>query len=268
MCVYSYSEYEINNIYKTMALQEELEIQGNWLFRYRGLLPLIILFLGVSVYVHTELYPESFILEETVYEPYYEFACLLISLLGLLVRALAVGCSASNTSGRNAGSGQIADTINKTGIYSVLRHPLYLGNFLMWLGIALLTGNVWFVLFFCFLYWVYYERIMFAEEQFLRRKFGEFYTSWADKTPAFIPNLKLYVKPALPFSFKKVLRQEKNGLLALFLIFFCLDTLGEVLEKQTDYNYYIFGAFLFSLVAYCVLRYMKKRTKLLDLEYR
>ena len=29
-----------------MALQEELESQGNWLFRRRSLLPLIVLFVG------------------------------------------------------------------------------------------------------------------------------------------------------------------------------------------------------------------------------
>jgi hypothetical protein len=29
---------------------------------------------------------------------------------------------------------------------------------------------------------------MFAEEQFLRKKFGALYTDWAAKTPAFIPS--------------------------------------------------------------------------------
>ncbi len=39
---------------------EELEQQGNWLFKYRGVLPLIILFIGMILYLRTELYPESF----------------------------------------------------------------------------------------------------------------------------------------------------------------------------------------------------------------
>ena len=61
-----------------MALQEELEKQGNWLFRYRSLLPLIILLLGTVLYLRTEIYPETFFLEETPYEAYYEFGLSLI----------------------------------------------------------------------------------------------------------------------------------------------------------------------------------------------
>jgi len=34
-----------------MALQEELEKQGNWLFRYRGVLPLILIVAGITVYI-------------------------------------------------------------------------------------------------------------------------------------------------------------------------------------------------------------------------
>ena len=60
----------------------------------------------------------------------------------------------------------------------------------MWLGAALLIANAWFVVVFILVYWVYYERIMYAEEQFLRRKFGTVYTDWAAHTPAFIPSFK------------------------------------------------------------------------------
>jgi hypothetical protein len=48
-----------------MALQEEFEKQGLWLFRYRSVLPLIILFIGTVLYVRAEIYPETFFLEET-----------------------------------------------------------------------------------------------------------------------------------------------------------------------------------------------------------
>lgn len=41
-----------------MALQEELEKQGNWLFKYRSFLPLVILLIGTILYLRTELYPE------------------------------------------------------------------------------------------------------------------------------------------------------------------------------------------------------------------
>jgi len=155
-----------------MALQEEMEKQGNFLFKYRGYLPLIIVAVGLAVFIEPHLTViHFFVLKYST----VEFIGLFISLFGLFIRAYAVGHTPANTSGRNTKE-QLADELNTTGIYSMVRHPLYLGNFFMWLGAAVLTKNGWFIVAFILLYWIYYERIMFAEEQFLRRKFGSVYT--------------------------------------------------------------------------------------------
>lgn len=246
-----------------MALQEELEKQGMWLFKYRGTLPLIILFIGMILYIRTEIYPETFFLEETPYEIYYETICLFLSLIGLGIRVYTVGHTPKNTSGRNVKQ-QVAESLNTTGIYSIVRHPLYLGNFFMWLGPALLTGQFWFVLSFCFFYWIYYERIMFAEEQFLRKKFGNIYTTWAEKVPAFIPSFKNFKRAEWPFSWKKVLKKEKNGLAAVFLIFFGFDIAGELLEHDTNINKFLLVMCLLAVLLYLFLKYLKKRTHILD----
>jgi len=248
-----------------MALQEDLEKQGNWLFRYRSKLPLIILIIGTLVCLRTELYPETFILEETAYEVYYELGCLLTCFIGLGIRVYTVGYTPVNTSGRNT-KAQVADTLNTTGIYSVVRHPLYLGNFFMWLGIALLTGNFWFVAVFCLVYWIYYERIMFAEEQFLRRKFDTIYTQWSSKVPAFLPRLTLanFVRPSCRFSWRKILKKEKNGLAAIFLIFTFFDVIGEIAERETDFNYPLIVCNIITGLMYLVLKYLKKNTALLN----
>jgi protein-S-isoprenylcysteine O-methyltransferase Ste14 len=244
-----------------MALQEELEKQGNWLFRYRSSLPLFILVIGIFVNIRTELHPEVFALKGTSYEIYYETFCLLVSLFGLFIRVYTVGHTLDWTSGRNTAEGQVAIALNTTGIYSMVRHPLYLGNFFMWLGPAMLNGQIWFIVSFCLFYWVYYERIMFAEEQFLRRKFQETYTSWAANVPAFIPNFKNFVKPVLGFSWKKVIRNEKNGLLSVFFIFCVFDIIGEMIEKKGTYNYFLMGGFIVSLIFFIIIQYLKKRTK-------
>src|SRR4030095_3531295 len=97
---------------------------------------------------------------------------------------------------------QVAEQLNTSGIYSVVRHPLYLGNYLMWIGIVLFTKNFEFVIIVSLLYWIYYERIMFAEERFLEKKFGESYLSWSLKVPAFIPALGKFQKSHIPFSVK------------------------------------------------------------------
>lgn len=246
-----------------MALQEEFEKQGVWLFRYRSSIPIIILILGAILIIRTDIYPETFFLKGTSYEIYYEMFCLLVSLFGLVIRIYTVGYTPVNTSGRNA-KWQIADSLNTTGIYSVVRHPLYLGNFFMWLGPALLTGNLWFVIAFCLFYWVYYERIMYAEEQFLRKSFGEIYTDWANGIPAFFPSFKNFKKTGLTFSWKKVLKKEKNGFAAVFLIFAVFDITGELIKGENNYNYFLIGSCIFTALLYLVLKYMKWRTNLLN----
>jgi len=252
-----------------MALQKQLEQQGNWLFRYRGKLPLLFLAIGTLLFVRTELYPETFILEETPYEIYFERFCLLVCLFGFAIRVYTVGHTPANTSGRNE-TEQLADQLNTTGIYSVVRHPLYLGNFFMWLGLAMMSGNIWFVITFCLFYWIYYERIMFAEEQFLKSKFGNVYADWADRVPTFFPKLSRenFVKPKYPFSWKKILKKEKNGLAAIFIIFALFNIIGEMAENKTDFDYSILILCVVTSVLYLVLKYLKKYTDLLNEEGR
>ena len=71
----------------------------------------------------------------------------------------------------------------------MLRHPLYLGNYFIWLGVAVATFNIYFIVIMSLIFWIYYERIMFAEERFLERKFGNDYLNWSNALPAFIPSL-------------------------------------------------------------------------------
>ncbi|MBS4014577.1 MAG: DUF1295 domain-containing protein [Bacteroidetes bacterium] len=246
-----------------MALIEEFEKQGNWLFRYRGYLPLIILIAGGIVFAYTELYPESFYIKTSPYRNYFEWFCIAVSIYGLLVRIYTVGHTPKNTSGRNV-KGQIADTLNTSGIYSVVRHPLYFGNFFMWLGPALLIGHPWFVVVFCFFYWVYYERIMFAEEQFLRGKFGETYTDWAKNVPAFIPAFRKFKKPNMAFNYKKVIRKEKNGLVAVFLIFSAFNFAGQHIGEQEGYNLPLLYTAAAVVVLYIGIRIIQKLSSVLN----
>ena len=221
-----------------MALRHELREQGDLLFRYRSYLPVVIVLPALYLYVlqGSGLVPEA-------YRSAYELGCLVVALVGELVRIKAVGHSADNTSGRNTTEGQLADSINTTGLYSTLRHPLYLGNYLMWLGLAGLTQNVWFMVAFTGLYWIYYERIMFAEEEFLIGKFGNAYLEWSKRTPAFVPKLSQWVKPKLAFSWPKVIRQEKASILNLFLVFAAFEAVRNWYLKGTVHmeNVWIYG---------------------------
>ncbi len=245
-----------------MALQEELEKQGNFLFVYRGHLPIIIFAIGAVVLYFTRAESLPFLNEAQ--DNLLDYSAFIISLLGLFIRAYTVGRAAPNTSGRNTTEGQVADDVNTTGIYSIVRHPLYVGNFFMWLGVAMLTQNFWFLVAYIFLYWVYYERIMFAEEQFLRRKFGEKYVLWASQTPAFIPCFKKWKSNALPFNLKKAVRQEKTGFFLLTVVMYFLNLLGQFAEKyQINYlNTWAIVAIL-GVGSYLIIKFLQKATNLL-----
>lgn len=53
-------------------------------------------------------------------------------------------------------------------MYSIVRNPLYLGNFLMVLRVVLVLRVWWLSLLYLLVFTIYYERIIFAEEMFLK----------------------------------------------------------------------------------------------------
>ena len=251
-----------------MALIEEMESQGNKWFRYRSYIPLIFLVIGLVVHVYNKWENVSFLERYPYYKSLFELFCLIVSLSGFAIRIYTVGFTPANTSGRNTKDGQVADELNTTGSYSVMRNPLYFSNFLMWLGVAMLISNAWFIVSFCFLYWIYYERIIFAEEQFLRKKFGDVYGEWANVTPVFFPKFSLYKKPACPFCWKKVLKKEKNGLAGVFLIFALFHVIEKLIDNEPiQFNYITIGCIL-TCVLYIILKILKKYTHVLDTQGR
>lgn len=240
-----------------MALLHSLESEGNWLFKRRGWLPVVLFALAVPVILNTQYSDIS------VNTKQYAFVlAVVVSFIGQWIRAYTVGTTPASTSGRNTEE-QVAESLNSTGIYSTVRHPLYLGNYLMWIGIVIYTLNAWFVLVVSLMYWLYYERIMFAEERFLERKFGKAYLDWSLKAPAFIPRFSQFVKASIPFSFITVLRREYTGVLNTVIGFLFVDVLRYYSEfgefKFFPYQGYILAV---TVVMVLILRTLKKSGKL------
>jgi len=246
-----------------MALREDLERQGRWLFRWRSYLP-IFLIAAFSVALIGFKYPYG----SHWLNLLWEIICLSISLIGLGIRMFTVGCVPGGTSGRNT-KRQVARTLNTRGVYSIVRHPLYLGNFFIFLGISLFVRIWWFSLLIILTFWIYYERIMFAEEEFLQQKFGESFTEWANRTPAFLPMMKNWIKPDLPFSIKTAIKKEYSAFFAIIISFTSLEIASELFL----HGKFVFGTlwiivFSISLIIYLAVRFMKKYTTLLDVEGR
>lgn len=248
-----------------MALIHSLEKNGNFLFKYRGQIPVVLFLMAIPTIYLTDY---QFIDSNENLKIAITIGAILISFLGQYIRAVAIGTSHKQTSGRNTKE-QVAEALNTKGIYSTLRHPLYLGNYFMWIGIIIYTFNIWFFLVCSLLFWLYYERIMFAEERFLERKFGDDYVNWSLKIPPFIPSFKNYEKTEIPFSMKTILRREYSGISATIISFLFIDVIRDFVTKgkfifTMNQLYILIFAILFSLI----LRTLKHHTKILFEEDR
>ncbi len=246
-----------------MALREELEATGLKLFRWRSYFPLFLLFLLIPA-IASFRYPDG----RHSLDLFWEAACFSISLLGLLVRAIAIGYVPSGTSRRGTRAPH-AEALNTSGMYSALRHPLYLGNYLMWLGVTMFPRVWWCPVITSFAFFIYYERIMFAEEEFLRRKFGAQWLDWASRTPAIIPSIRSWKSTGLRFSLWNVLKREYSALFALVASFTFLEIVGDFFARGELTVDVVWGAtFATSAVLWIVLRSLKGKTKLFGVTLR
>jgi protein-S-isoprenylcysteine O-methyltransferase Ste14 len=246
-----------------MPLREDFVSSGTWLFRHRSYLPLLALALVLA-----QLPGFSYLGQAHATNLRWEALCLAVGLLGLAIRIHVGGHAPPGTSARGTRAPN-ATQLTTTGFYSVVRHPLYLANLLMWLGIVMFLHVWWLVALIGLIFWVYYERIMFAEEEWLRTTFGKDFLDWATGTPALLPRLRLWRAPATPFSLRHALRREYAGFFALIAIFTALEVGGDLVvtgQLQIDL---VWGAiFAVSLITYLLLHYLTHRTHVLDLPAR
>ena len=246
-----------------MALIHSFESQGNWLFKRRGQIPVLLFLLAIPA-VYLIKYEELDPVRVTI----VNYSAAILSILGAIVRAYTIGTTPRGTSGRNTQE-QVAESLNTSGIYSMVRHPLYLGNYLMWIGIVLFTQNFEFVIIVSLLYWIYYERIMFAEERFLEKKFGNVYLDWSKKVPAFFPRFSSFYSSETKFSMKSVFRREYSGILATVFGFVYVEFLiGWFRWNTIAIGRNLIYLFCATLLITIILRTLKHSSKLLNEEGR
>lgn len=242
-----------------MALVDSFEREGNWLFKWRGQMPVLLFLLAIPAIYFTDTYFFAPRIRTVLL-----VASVAICIFGQAIRAITVGTTPRGTSGRNRDA-QEAETLNTKGIYSIVRHPLYVGNYLMWAGIALFTLSIPYFIIMSLLFCLYYERIMFAEERYLERKFGDEFREWANRVPAFFPSTGDHRPSGIPFSMKTVLRREYSGILAAVIGFLFVSVLR---RYDTIDIWYITNGELWILGATVVftfgLRIIKKTTSWLD----
>jgi protein-S-isoprenylcysteine O-methyltransferase Ste14 len=198
------------------AIADQLSATGDVLFRWRSYVPLLLVPL-FALSVADGRAPTTFA---------WEAVCFAVALSGLLCRALVIGSAPDGTSTRGTRR-PTAALLMTSGAYSVVRHPLYLANTLMWLGCAMLSGTWFLPLIVVLLSFIYHERIAAREEAFLQSTFGIAFSAWAQAVPAMIPSVSRYRPSGVPFQGRKVFVQESHGLFALGTAFLVLDTIED-----------------------------------------
>jgi protein-S-isoprenylcysteine O-methyltransferase Ste14 len=73
------------------------------------------------------------------------------------------------------------------GIFGWVRNPLYIGNFLIWMGFVVVSGVYWFLPVAVLLFAVEYTLIVRYEEGVLESIFGEEYLAYKARTPRWFP---------------------------------------------------------------------------------
>lgn len=239
-------------------LRQEMTKQGAFLFRWRSYLPLLG-FPLVLLAMRGFRYPYG----SHFYDTFWDLFSLGVSFSGLAIRALTIGFVPSGTSGRNTKQQQ-ASRLNTTGAYSLVRHPLYLGNFVIVVGGTLFVRNFWFSLVVVIGFVLYYERIISAEESFLLEKFGSEFADWARRTPLIVSSLRSYKPPDRRFSWRMVLRREHSGFFGIVATFTFLEILGDYIIHGSiaidPLWAAIFGA---GLIVFIILVTLKRCTRVL-----
>ncbi|HEX9127707.1 MAG TPA: isoprenylcysteine carboxylmethyltransferase family protein, partial [Gemmatimonadaceae bacterium] len=94
------------------------------------------------------------------------------------------------------------------GIFAWARNPLYIGNFLIWLGFVTISGVLWFLPIAVLLFAVEYELIVRYEEGVLESIFGREYLDYKNETPRWIPRPPKGPQPEGEYHWGEAFRSE------------------------------------------------------------
>lgn len=142
---------------------------GSILFRHRGWLPVPFLLVPLLAPGHPD-------------EMNWVLGILLIA-LGEAIRLAGVAAAGTVTRRRS----RTVQRLVTYGIFAWMRNPLYVGNFLIWMGFIVISGVLWFLPLAILLFAIEYTLIVRYEEGVLESIFGEEYLSYKHRTARWFP---------------------------------------------------------------------------------
>jgi protein-S-isoprenylcysteine O-methyltransferase Ste14 len=189
---------------------------GAVLFRHRGWLPL--LFLGIPL-----------IMPGTTSPFRWEVGLALI-VIGEAVRLAGVAAAGTVTRRRS----RSVQTLVTYGIFAWARNPLYIGNFLIWMGFVTISGVLWFLPIAVLLFALEYELIVRYEEGVLESIFGREYLDYKQETPRWIPRPPRGARAVGEYQLGEAFRSEISTFLQYAVLLAAFWVKSQVLEANAQ----------------------------------
>ena len=224
---------------------------GNFFFHYRnGLFPLAY---GLLVFKSQPLMDD------------YRIAALLgflVAASGQALRAVTVGLEYIIRGGKHR---QVyADKLVQGGVFAHCRNPLYVGNYVILIGVGLASNSRLFLgialPFFTFAYWA----IIAAEENYLRNKFGQEFDDYCARVNRLLPRFTGLGRTlaGMRFNWRRLITAE-YGSAYLWLAAIPLVTLKNAwMEGQIHFSNPVvwtsWSLLVVATVAYALARFLKK----------
>ena len=178
-----------------------LDFAGKIIFRLRSIAPVAVVIAVVPLTWRSHATPGPF-------DDALNWVGFALALLGQAIRMVTIASVPKNTSLQSRT--MQAASLNTTGPYAVVRHPLYLGNYFITLGILCIANELWAwalgVAYLVGSQWL----IARTEDALLREKFGAEFEAWSKEVHSIVPRLSHLKGVTGPFEWKRTIQREIN----------------------------------------------------------
>ncbi len=185
----------------------------------------------------------------------FEVFCFLVVLFGVFIRSYTIGFFPRKV---------IPNTLITNGMYSVVRNPLYLGNFFIFFGITLLSQSCEIIIANSLFMIIFYLLIILKEENDMVLEFKNDYLNWVDRVNCIIPSFKNYVKSDVRFSFKNVISHEHDIWFLIVVCFVGLEIIRGYFEVNKFFLVSIWAILLSAAFVFWIVCKILKFTKYLN----
>ncbi len=104
------------------------------------------------------------------------------------------------------------------GPYSLTKNPLYFGNFILGIGIAIASNSLYGYIIFSVYYFIFFPALIIMENNRMKAKFGKKYEEWSKGLNTFFPSIKKINFSGFNISYYMKNREYKVIYFSLFIV--------------------------------------------------